>query len=76
MILNLFNSTAFGLSLSPSWYNILYQVLFIANIIGNIKTYRSNGSLITFNIYFFIIFILIIIFTTLIIHFIWSFIKK
>ena len=75
IILNLFNSSVFGLSLSPSWYNILYQVLFIANIIGNINTYKSNGSLITFNIYFYIAFILIIIFITTIIHFITSYKK-
>jgi hypothetical protein len=75
IILNLFNSSVFGLSLSPSWYNILYQVLFIFNILGNIYTYNSNGSLITFNIYFFIIFIFAVIIISSIMYFITSYKK-
>ena len=69
LILNLFNSSVFGLTLSPSWFNLLYQLLFIINIIGNIYTYNKKGSLISFNIYFFLIFIFVVIFISAIMYF-------
>ena len=57
----LYNSVTFGFTLSPGWYNLLYQILFIINIIGNYICYKNNISYILFNIVFIIIFIIIFI---------------
>ena len=69
-ILYLYNSISFGLTSTPSWYNLLYQLVFIINIIGNINMYNLGGSLIAFNIYFLVGFILLIIFLSIISYFI------
>jgi hypothetical protein len=58
-IFYLYNSITFGFTLSPTWYNMLYQILFIINIIGNYICYQNNISYILFNIVFIIIFIII-----------------
>ena len=57
----MFNSINFGLTLAPSWYNIIYQYVFILNIIGNIYTYFSKSSILLYNIKFLIAFIIIFI---------------
>ena len=69
-ILYFYNSISFGLTFTPSWYNLLYQLVFIINIIGNINIYNLGGSLIAFNIYFLVGFILLIVFLTAIKYFI------
>jgi hypothetical protein len=69
-ILYLYNSISFGLTSTPSWYNLLYQLVFILNIIGNINIYKLGGSLIAFNIYFLVGFILLIIFLSVTTYFI------
>jgi len=61
-----YNSVSFGLTSSPSWYNPIYQVIFILNIIGNMYCYYNKKSLGLFNIIFFITFIVIFIIATLI----------
>lgn len=68
-IIYFYNSTVFGLLSSPSWYNILYQVVFIINILGNLNCYITGGSNLLFNIKFIIAYILIVIFTSIIIYF-------
>ena len=68
--LNWYNNAFFGLTLSPISYNLLSQVIFIINIIGNIyiikKFYenRENSvSPIGYNVmYFLLLFIIIIIY--------------
>ena len=74
-IIYFYNITVFGLTLDPSWYNILYQIVFILNIFGNMQTYFSEGSLVAFNIKFLIAFIFIIIFLSTIMYLI-SIFKK
>ena len=69
-LLYFYNSTAFGFTSSPSWLNLLYQIVFIANIIGNIIIYKKNKSHLWFNIIFFMVFILIFIIITIIMYFI------
>ena len=64
-----YNSTVFGFSSSPSWYNLLYQFVFILNIFGNLYTYVNNDSNLLFNIKFWIAFIIIIIITSIIVYF-------
>lgn len=56
-----FNSINTGLTLSPSWYNLLYQTVFIINILGNLYNYYKKGSILLFNIKFLITFIIIFI---------------
>lgn len=75
-IIYLYNSTVFGLTSSPAWYNILYQIVFIINILGNLNVYLSGGSNLLFNIKFIIGFILIIIFMSSIIYFITKYLIK
>jgi len=58
-IFYMYNSVSFGLNLSPSWYNILYQIVFVVNIIGNIISYNNKYSLVLYNLYFFIAFLII-----------------
>ena len=65
-IFYMFNSINFGLSLSPSWYNILYQIVFIINILGNLHCYYKKGSYLLYNIKFIIAFIIIFIFISII----------
>lgn len=64
-----YNSVNFGMVGSPSWYNILYQFIFIANIIGNITTYSNGGGLLTYNIMFLLAIIIIIIIIVIIVYF-------
>lgn len=60
MVFYFYNSTTFGLTSSPSWYNILYQIIFIIVITCNISEYNRNPpdkkliSLLTLNKYFLI----------------------
>jgi hypothetical protein len=61
-----YNSVNFGMSLSPSWYNILYQIIFILNILGNYYCYYNNGSYLLYNIKFLITFIIIFIIISII----------
>ena len=42
MIFYFYNSTSFGLTSSPSWYNMLYQILFIINITWNLSKYNDD----------------------------------
>jgi hypothetical protein len=75
-IIYFYNSITFGFTSSPAWYNILYQIVFIINIIGNISCYYSGQSHLMFNIIFFIIFIILMIAITVITYFIQKKIKK
>jgi hypothetical protein len=74
-LLYFFNSTVFGFTTSPLWYNLLYQVAIIINIIGNISCYYSKQSILLYNITFFIIFIVIIIASSIVKYFIKNKIK-
>jgi hypothetical protein len=56
-----YNSINSGLTLNPSWYNILYQIMFIINILGNLYSYNNGGSILLFNIKFLIAFVIIFI---------------
>ena len=47
-----YNSITFGMTLSPGWFNIICQLLFIINIFGNIYCYYNDKSLIFYNIIF------------------------
>ena len=68
--LNWYNNAFFGLTLSPIYYNLLSQVIFIINIIGNIyiikKFYENRENSISpigYNVmYFLLLFIIIIIY--------------
>jgi hypothetical protein len=64
-IIYMYNSIIFGFTSSPLWYNLLYQIMFILNIIGNIICYYNKISFFMFNIIFIIIFIVIIVISTL-----------
>lgn len=68
-LLYFYNTTTFGFTLSPSWYNILYQFVFIANILGNNYCLNNGKSLLMYNIYFFIVFIIIMIIASVIMYF-------
>ena len=63
-----YNSITFGLTLTPSWYNGLYQIIFILNIIGNIYCYYNKKSIALYNIIFLIVFIVIFLIVYLIIY--------
>jgi hypothetical protein len=66
-----YNSITFGLTLSPSWYNFIYQLIFIINILGNMFSYGGNSkNLLKFNIIFWLVFIFIISIISLITYFI------
>jgi len=69
IIFGAYNSTNFGMIHTPSWYNIIYQFIFIANIIGNIMTYANGGGLLTYNMTFLLIIIIIIIIIVLFVYF-------
>jgi hypothetical protein len=71
-IIYMYNSITFGFTLSPSWYNLLYQIVFILNIVGNINCYYTKKSHLTFNIIFIIIFIVVMILISVISYFIQS----
>ena len=60
-----YNNVTFGLTSSPSWYNLIYQFVFIINIVGNI---HNKDNPLSFNIKFFIAFIIIMIFSSIIKH--------
>ena len=42
MLFYFYNSTSFGLTSSPSWYNMLYQIIFIIIITWNISEYNNT----------------------------------
>jgi hypothetical protein len=42
MIFYFYNSTNFGLTSSPSWYNMIYQIIFIIIITWNLVKYRDD----------------------------------
>jgi hypothetical protein len=69
-IIYMYNSITFGFTSSPAWYNLLYQIVFIINIIGNISCYFTGQSHLMFNIIFIIIFIAVIVLITSISYFI------
>jgi len=56
-----YNSINFGMTSYPAWYNIVYQFIFIANIIGNMYTYSNGGGLLMYNFMFLIAIIVVII---------------
>jgi hypothetical protein len=58
-VLYYYNNINFGLTLSPEWYNIIFQFIFILNILGNIYYYYNDVSLISYNIIFFVCLIII-----------------
>lgn len=68
-ILTFYNSITYGFILSPAWYNILYQIAFIINIVGNISCYYTKQSHFMFNIIFIIVFIVIMIIISTISYF-------
>jgi len=68
-LLYMYNKITFGFTTSPSWYNILYQILFIINIYGNIYCFHSKKSFLYFNIIYFISFIIIVIILSVITYF-------
>ena len=51
-LLQFYNTTNFGLNLSPSWYNLIFQFIFFINIVGNIICYSKKKSNIWYNIIF------------------------
>ena len=69
-VIYMYNSITFGFTSSPSWYNLLYQIVFIINIVGNINCYYTKQSHLMFNIIFVIIFIIIMVLITTISYFI------
>jgi hypothetical protein len=71
-LIYMYNSITFGLTSSPAWYNLLYQFVFIINILGNIICYSSKKSNLIFNIIFIIVFIVIMILISVISYFIQS----
>jgi len=71
-IIYMYNSITFGFTSSPLWYNLLYQFLFIINIIGNIICYHTKKSHLIFNIIFIIVSIIIMVLITAISYFIES----
>lgn len=42
MLFYFYNSTSFGLTSSPSWYNMLYQIIFIIIITWNLSKYNDD----------------------------------
>ena len=70
-----YNSTTFGLTISPSWYNPIYQVIFILNIIGNMYCYYNKKSLGLFNLIFLISFIVIFMLASLLSYLISNYAK-
>jgi hypothetical protein len=69
-ILYLYNSSIFGLISNPSWYSFIYQAITIFYIYGSIGTLIANKSLITYNIVFIVIIVIIVIGSLLITYFI------
>lgn len=65
IIFNMFNSSCFGFTFSPSWNNLIIQFVFIANIIGNIIVFKNPNLGIRYlgvsNIAFWLILIALII---------------
>ena len=72
----MYNSINYGLTLSPLWYNILYQIVFIANIIGNYYTYINKKSILRFNVIFLIVFIIVFVLFYLILYLFSFYTKK
>lgn len=70
-----YNSTTFGLTMSPSWYNPIYQVIFILNIIGNMYCYYNKKSIGLFNLVFLISFIVIFMLVSLLSYLISNYAK-
>ena len=71
-----YNSVVFGLTSSPAFYNLIYQFVFILNILGNIYVNGTDGSLIMYNIYFFVGFIIVMILISILYYLIEKYIKK
>ena len=66
-LLQFYNTSSFGFNLSPGWHNLICQIIFFGNIIGNMIIYKEKKSNIWFNfIYFGIVLIIIIIITILV----------
>ena len=67
--LNWYNNSFFGLTLSPSYYNLISQAIFLLNIIGNIYIWKKYTGInkensihpLGFNIMYFLIIGIIII---------------
>jgi len=70
-----YNSTTFGLTMSPSWYNPIYQIIFILNIIGNMYCYYNKKSVGLFNLIFLISFIVIFMLASLLSYLISNYAK-
>ena len=66
-LLYFYNTTTFGLTINPSWYNLIYQALFLVNIVGNIICFYKKSSYLIFNITFLVILIVLIIIISIII---------
>ena len=58
-ILYAYNSSIFGLISNPSWYSFIYQAITIFYIYGSIGTLIANKSLMTYNIIFIVIIVII-----------------
>jgi hypothetical protein len=67
-LLYFYNSNVFGMTSVPSWFTLLYQAIFIINILGNIYCHNQKISYLLFNIIFFILFVSLVIISTIIIY--------
>jgi hypothetical protein len=67
-IIYFYNSINFGFTLSPSWYNLLYQFVFILNIACNLYCYYYKKSYLVYNIGFLISFIIVFIVISVILY--------
>ena len=68
-LLSMYNSVNFGYTLNPLWYNLIFQFIIYANIIGNIVIFFNKKSFLKYNLIFIAVLILIIIIISLIIYF-------
>ena len=68
-ILYMYNSSIFGLISNPSWYSFIYQVITIIYIYGSIGTLVAQKSLMTYNLVFIGIIVIIVIGSVLIAYF-------
>jgi hypothetical protein len=67
LFFNFYNTSIFGMTLNPLYYNVIFMAIIIINIFININKLANKDSLFLFNIgYFFIFFILYVIFKFLI----------
>lgn len=58
--LQFYNNTFYGLTFSPNYMNIIYQLVFIINLVGNFNAEYLGLEPMTFNIIFWIIFFIIL----------------